>query len=76
MRSNALIVLCITKNAIAADRVAVAFSFSAIPSATPIAKSIGKLSNTTVPTDDKSVNTEYKKVPGPIIPIRLRFQAL
>ena len=38
----------------AAERVAVAFSFSAIPSATPIANKRGRLSKITVPTDASS----------------------
>ena len=69
--SRVLMVLCMTKNAIAAERVAVAFSFSAMPSATPIANNSGRLSKITVPTEARSEKIVYGTVPGPITPSKL-----
>ena len=59
-------VVCMTKKAMAADSVAVAFSFSAMPRATPMAKMMGRLSKMTDPTAESSEKIAYGTVPGPM----------
>ena len=57
---------CMTKNAIAAARAATAFSFFAIPIATPIAKMRGRFPNIIFPASFIIRKSAFGTVPGPI----------
>ena len=61
----ALIAEFITRKAIAPASAATSFSFLAIPIATPIAKSRGRLSKITEPQSFKTVRNEFNNVPSP-----------
>ena len=63
--------VCIIINATAAASAATAFSFLAIPIATPIANSNGKLAKTELPAALITLNIALRIVPCPIIPVSL-----
>ena len=58
------------KKAITAARAATSFSFFAMPMATPMANTRGRLLNTTLPAALMTVNTAFRIVPDPMMPVR------
>ena len=67
----ALIAVFIMRYEIAPASAATAFSFFAIPIATPIANSSGRLSKTTSPVLLMILRIVYKTPPSLIMPVRL-----
>ena len=64
---RALMAAFIMKKAMTDDSAATAFSFFAIPMATPMANNSGRLSNTTAPQSLSTVRSECSMVPSPKI---------
>ena len=67
MVSTALIDICMTRNAIMAERAATSFSALAMPMATPTANIMGRLSNITLPALLMITNRAFSTVPSPRI---------